>query len=102
MPLPQWIKKHPEVKGYMQQYMDDVIEKINHKQAMKNFRAYPIIVAKTLEKESEGMLKLDTSKLKVSKQEVNEALVRYGLKEGSKKVHRKTPEYVPGTFSLVA
>ena len=102
MPLPQWIKKHPEVKGYMQQYIDAVIEKINNKEAMKNFRAYPIIVAKTLEKESEGMIKLDTSKLKVSKQEVSEAMIRYGFKKGAEKIHRKTQEYVPGTFSLVA
>lgn len=102
MPLPQWIKKHPEVKDYMQQYMDGVIEKINNKQAMKNFKAYPVIVAMTLEKESEGLIKLDTSKLKVSKQEVNEALVRYGLKEGSHKVHRKTPEQVSKGLSLVA
>ena len=101
-PLPQWIKKHPEVKGYMQQYMDAVIEKINKKEAMKNFRAYPIIVSKTLERESEGMIKLDTSKLKVSKQEVNEALIKYGFKDGSHRVHKKTEDRVPGRFSMVA
>lgn len=102
MPLPQWIEKHPEVKGYMQQYMDGVIEKINNKQAMKGFRAYPVVVAKTLEKESNGMIKLDTSKLKVSKQEVNEALIKYGFKHGSDKIYRKTPETISGRFSMVA
>ncbi|MBR1908200.1 hypothetical protein IJ818_04620 [bacterium] len=102
MPLPQWIEKHPEVKDNMQKYMDGVIEKINNKQAMKGFRAYPIVVAKTIEKESNGMIKLDTSKLKVSKQEVNEALIRYGLKESSIRASRKSQEYIPGKFSLVA
>lgn len=79
-PLPEWIKSHPEVKENMQKYMDDVIDRINKKKAMKDFRAYPVVVAKTIEIESKGEIKLDTSKLKVSKKEVNEAMIKYGLK----------------------
>ena len=60
--------------------MDGVIDKINSKKAMKNFKAYPVVIAKTIENESNGEIKLDTSKLKISKKEANEALIKYGLK----------------------
>ena len=79
-PFPEWIKTHPEVKENMQKYMDGVIDKINSKKAMKNFKAYPVVIAKTIENESNGEIKLDTSKLKISKKEANEALIKYGLK----------------------
>ena len=68
MPLDQWVTLHPEIKDNMQKYMDAVIEKINKGQAMKKCKEYPIIVAKTLEEESNGLIKLDTSKLKIEKQ----------------------------------
>ena len=79
-PFPEWIKTHPEIKENMQKYMDGVIDKINNKKAMKNFKAYPVVIAKTIENESNGEIKLDTSKLKISKKEANEALIKYGLK----------------------
>ena len=67
MPLDQWVTLHPEIKENMQKYMDAVIDKINNGKAMKRCKEYPIIVAKTLEKESKGLLKIDTSKLKLDK-----------------------------------
>lgn len=67
MPLDKWVTLHPEIKENMQKYMDAVIEKINSGKAMKKCKEYPLIVAKTLEEESKGLLKLDTSKLKLEK-----------------------------------
>lgn len=70
MPLAEWVEKNPDVPQNMQKYIDAVIEKINKKQAMQNCRVYPLLVAKTLYKESNGKINLDVSKLKLSPEEI--------------------------------
>lgn len=89
-PLDKWVTQNPEIKDNMQKYMDAVIEKINKGQALKRCRVYPIIVAETLEKESKGLIKLDTSKLKLSKAQIKAERARIEQEEakrteGSKK-----------------
>ena len=67
MPLDKWVEQNPQIKDNMQAYIDAVIKKINTGKALQNCKVYPIIIAKTLEQESNGLIKLDTSKLKLSK-----------------------------------
>ena len=81
MPLDQWVQQNPEIKDNMQRYMDAVIEKINKGQAMRRCKVYPIIVAETLEKESKGLIKLDTSKLKLSKAQIKAEKARVEAEE---------------------
>lgn len=81
MPLDKWVEKNPEIKDHMQNYIDAVIEKINNKQALQRCRVYPILVAETIEKESNGKIKLDTSKLKLSKRQIQQELARVRQQE---------------------
>lgn len=80
-PLDKWVLKHPEIKENMQKYIDVVIEKINKGEALKRCRVYPILVAETLEKESKGLIKLDTSKLKLSKAQIKAERARIEKEE---------------------
>lgn len=89
MPFDKWVEKNPKIKQYAQNYIDAVIEKINNKQALQRCKIYPIIVAKTLEKESKGLIKLDTSKLNMSKKEISKELNKY-YKERTKSEIKKT------------
>lgn len=88
MPLDKWVEKNPQIKQNMQTYIDAVIEKINSGKALKNCKIYPIIIAKTLEKESNGLIKLDTSKLRLSKKEISQGLTK--VKEQEKQIKQKT------------
>ena len=83
-PLDKWVKQNPEIIDNMQKYMDTVIEKINNGEVLKRCRVYPIIVAETLEKESKGLIKLDTSKLKLSKEQIKTERARIEQEEKSK------------------
>lgn len=80
-PLNKWIEKNPQIKGYMQTYIDEVIKRINSGKALQNCKVYPIIIAKTIEKESKGLVKLDTSKLKLSKKEISQGLKNINKQE---------------------
>ena len=84
MPLDQWVMKNPQIKENMQKYMDVVIDKINKGEAMKRCRVYPIIVAETLEKESKGLIKLDTSKLKLTPAQIKAERARIEQEEQAK------------------
>lgn len=86
-PLDKWVTQNPEIKDNMQKYMDAVIEKINKGQALKRCRVYPIIVAETLEKESKGLIKLDTSKLKLSKAQIKAERARIEQEEAKRAEH---------------
>lgn len=62
--LDEWIKTaHPEMPKNIQKHMDIIIDLIN-KNKIKDFVYYPAEVAKTLESESKGLIKLDLSRLK--------------------------------------
>ena len=65
----------------MQTYIDEVIKRINSGKALQNCKVYPIIIAKTIEKESKGLVKLDTSKLKLSKKEISQGLKNINKQE---------------------
>lgn len=84
MPLDKFIEKNPEIKKNMQKYIDVVIDKINRGKVMKDFKAYPLLVAKTVEQESKGLIKLDTSRLNVSKKDIEKTLVEAGIKKPRK------------------
>ena len=81
MPLDKWVEKNPEIKDHMQNYIDAVIEKINKREALQRCRVYPILVAETVEKESNGKIKLDTSKLKLSKKQIQQEMARVKQQE---------------------
>ena len=81
MPLDKWVEKNPEIKDHMQNYIDAVIEKINKREALQRCRVYPILVAETVEKESKGKIKLDTSKLKLSKRQIAQEMSRVKKQE---------------------
>lgn len=105
--LDEWVIKNPEIKDNMQKYMDAVIEKINKGQALKRCRVYPIIVAETLEKESNGLIKLDTSKLKLSKAQIKTERARIEQEEAkragySKNGSNKKKITQPTSLNLVA
>lgn len=81
MPLDQWVRQNPDIPKYMQKYMDAVIDKINKGEVMKKCRVYPIIAAEKLEKESKGLIKLDTSRLKLSPAQIKEERARIEKEE---------------------
>lgn len=89
IPLDKWVTQHPEIKDNMQKYIDVVIDKINNGQALKRCRVYPVIVAETLEKESNGLIKLDTSKLKLSKAQIKAERARIEQEEKVRAEHSK-------------
>ena len=101
MPLDQWVTKNPEIKKHMQQYIDVVIDKINKGEAMKRCRVYPVLVAETLEKESKGLIKLDTSKLKLSKAQIAKEKARIEQEEQARET-KKTNKNQSKSLNLVA
>jgi len=58
----KWIKIHPEHKGNVQKHMDEVVELIN-KGIIKGHAEYPAAVARTIDVESKGLIKLYLSSL---------------------------------------
>lgn len=84
IPLDEWIKKsHPKMPENTQIYMDEIIEKLNNGE-IPEFSDYPPKIKKSLEKESKGLIRLDTSKWKDnSYEEMNDALSK--LKDKFKK-----------------
>ena len=76
MPLKSFVKRFPYIKQNCQRYIDDIIEVI-HKGGLKGNETYPYKVAKTLEKESKGMIKLNLSKYKYSRKHAQEMEEKY-------------------------
>ena len=65
MPFNEFAKMHPEFFGkHLQRYMDKVIQGINSGK-LTGYDKYPRQVAKTLEKESKGLVKVNISKLNI-------------------------------------
>lgn len=102
MPLDQWVMKNPQIKENMQKYMDVVIDKINKGEAMKRCRVYPIIVAETLEKESKGLIKLDTSKLKLTPAQIKAERARIEQEEALKETPKNNSKKTTKKLNLVA
>lgn len=102
MPLDQWVMKNPQIKDNMQKYIDVVIDKINKGEAMKRCRVYPIIVAETLEKESKGLIKLDTSKLKLTPAQIKAERARLEQEETLKETKKGNSKKTTKKFDLVA
>ena len=102
MPLDQWVMKNPQIKENMQKYMDVVIDKINKGEAMKRCRVYPIIVAETLEKESKGLIKLDTSKLKLTPAQIKAERARIEQEEALKEAQKNNSKKTTKKLNLVA
>lgn len=102
MPLDQWVMKNPQIKDNMQKYIDVVIDKINKGEAMKRCRVYPIIVAETLEKESKGLIKLDTSKLKLTPAQIKAERARIEQEEALKETKKSNNNKTTKKLNLVA
>lgn len=63
MPLKDFIKQYPQIIPNCQKYINDIIDVIN-KGGLEGFETYPYEVARTLEIESEGLIRLDLSRLR--------------------------------------
>lgn len=67
MPFEEWVKMHPQMSENLQKYIDLIIIKINNGK-LDGYTYYPVDVAKTLDNETKGLVKLDISKLKIDTQ----------------------------------
>ena len=65
-PLPEFIKRHPNIPKYSQKYIDDIIKSI-HKGNLEDCDWYPYVIKEKLYNESEGLIDLDLGKYKISK-----------------------------------
>lgn len=70
-PLPDFIKRHPNIPKYTQKYMDDIIKAI-HKRKLKDCDWYPYVIKEKLYNESQGLINITLDKYKHSKEEAFE------------------------------
>ena len=68
MPLVEYIKRHPNIPKYCQQYIDCVIDEI-HQGFMKGFETYPYKIKQKLFEESKGKILISLSNYKYSQEE---------------------------------
>ena len=66
-PLPDFIKKHPNIPKYSQMYMNDIIKAI-HKNHLKDCNWYPYVIKEKLYNESEGLIDVNLDKYKLDKE----------------------------------
>ncbi len=76
MPLTEYIKRHPNIPKYMQQYIDDVIRNI-HEGGLQGNETYPYKIKKKLMDESNGRIMISLGKYKYSEEEAAEAVKEY-------------------------
>jgi len=76
MPLPEYIKRHPDIPKYMQMYMDDVIREI-HNGNMCGYETYPYKIKNKLFEESEGRIVISLSAYKYSEEDAARAVYEY-------------------------
>ena len=76
MPLTEYIKRHPNIPMYMQQYMDDVIRNI-HEGGLQGNETYPYKIKKKLMEESNGRIMISLGKYKYTEEEAAEAVKEY-------------------------
>ncbi len=67
-PLDITLAQHPEWIQHIQEYYQNVVDKVNNG-GLKNYRWYPFEIKKTLENESHNRLHLDTTRLKISEED---------------------------------
>lgn len=88
MPLIEYIKRHPNIPNYMQQYMDDVIRNI-HDGGLRGHETYPYKIKKKLMEESNGRIMVSLSKYKYTEEEAAEAVKEFECRWDEFKKHRK-------------
>lgn len=76
MPLQEYIKRHPSIPGYMQQYIDDVIRNI-HEGGLQGNETYPYKIKKKLMEESNGRIMISLGRYKYTEDEAAEAVKEY-------------------------
>ena len=76
MPLTEYIKRHPDIPDYMQQYMDDVIRNIHNGELQGN-ETYPYKIKKKLMEESNGRIMISLGRYKYSEEDAAEAVKEY-------------------------
>lgn len=76
MPLTEYIKRHPNIPAYMQQYIDDVIRNI-HEGGLQGNETYPYKIKKKLMEESNGRIMISLGRYKYSEEEAAEAVKEY-------------------------
>lgn len=76
MPLTDFISMFPKIPKYCQAYIEQIIDYI-HMGKLKGDETYPYKVQRVLEKESKGLINLNLSNFKFSKEEAKEAVSRY-------------------------
>lgn len=72
-PLPEFIRKHPNIPRYSQRYIEDIIKAI-HKGKLEDCDWYPYVIKEKLYNESEGLIDLDLSKYRISKKQAFETI----------------------------
>lgn len=63
-PLPEFIKRHPDIPKHSQKYIDDIIKAI-HKGKLQDYDWYPYVIKEKLYNESEGLIDLKLDKYKI-------------------------------------
>ena len=76
MPLPEYIKRHPQIPKYMQLYINDVIREI-HNGNMCGNETYPYKIKKKLFEESQGRIAISLSQYQYSEEEAAKAVEAY-------------------------
>lgn len=76
MPLPEYIKRHPNIPIYAQQYIDDVIRNI-HEGGLQGNETYPYKIKKKLMEESNGRIMVSLGRYKYTEEEAAEAVKEY-------------------------
>ena len=74
MPLPNFITKYPDIPRYMQTHANQIIDNI-HKEKLKGIEDYPYLLKDSLYKESNGLISLDLSKYKYSKEDAEKLVI---------------------------
>lgn len=68
IPLPEYIRKHPNIPRYSQKYANDIIGAIHKKKFVGN-DWYPYMLKEKLYNESSGIINLNLSKYKISEEQ---------------------------------
>jgi len=76
MPLTEYIKRHPNIPNYMQQYIDDVIRNI-HEGGLLGNETYPYKIKKKLMEESNGRIMVSLGRYKYTEEEAADAVKEY-------------------------
>ena len=76
MPLTEYIKRHPNIPIFAQQYIDDVVRNI-HDGGLQGNETYPYKIKKKLMDESKGRIMVSLGRYKYTEEEAAEAVKEY-------------------------